>query len=68
MSRTTTKAAATIRPGDEVVDADGSTAIIAAGPTRSSRAPGRVSFLARRPDGRGVRFTVDDTERLEVRS
>jgi hypothetical protein len=62
----TTKTAATIRPGDVVVDTDGSTATVTAGPTRSSRAAGRVNFLAVRPDGRGVSFTVADTDRLAV--
>jgi len=62
----TTKTAATVRIGDVIVDTGGQTATITAGPTRSSRAPGCVNFLAVRPDGRGVSFTIEDTDRVEV--
>jgi hypothetical protein len=57
--------ASMIRPGD-VVTAGGRSATVVAGPTRNKRAPGKVNFLARCPDGRGVSFTVADTDRLEV--
>jgi hypothetical protein len=62
----TTKAAASVARGDVVVDESGNTATVMAGPTRSSRAPGRVNFLAVCPDGRGVSFTVADVDRLTV--
>jgi hypothetical protein len=61
-----TKTAAAVRPGDIVVAPNGDTATVVAGPTTSKFAKGKVNFLAIRPDGRGVSFTVDDIDRLTV--
>lgn len=64
---TESRSAVLVGPGDVVLDpTTGTTARVYAGPSRSSRAPGRVAFLGRRSDGSVVTFAVADTDRLEV--
>lgn len=62
------KPAAALTTGDRVVDpATGATAVVVERRgIRSKHAPNRVGFLARMDDGRVVRFSVADTDLVEV--
>lgn len=63
-----TKTAAALTTGDRVVDpATGATAVVIdRHGIRSKHRANHVGFLARKDDGRIVRFTVEDTARVEV--
>jgi hypothetical protein len=61
-----TRTAAAIQPGDTLIAPNGDTATVFHGPARSTRAPGKIAFLARRNNGRVVTITVHDTDRLEI--
>ena len=63
-----TKTAAALTAGDRVMDpATGATAvIIERRGIRSKYAPNRVGFLARKDDGRVIRFSAPDTDRITI--
>ena len=54
-----------VKPGD-VIRSGGREVTVVTGPHRSSRVPGKVNFLVRRPDGRCFSVTVPDTDDLAV--